>query len=102
MKWLVTMTYLNGGLMLVCFGQMTSVNECNQPFQKTLFYGGAIGIGLAAALITIPSAFIALVEFIRKLHVGKEGVCLSVATLEKRGWLNTSPRRRFQSFLPTC
>ena len=65
MKWLVVLTYLNSGLVFICFGQMAAVNECNTHLQNTFFYGGAIGIGLAV-LITVAAVFAAVVEFVRK------------------------------------
>jgi hypothetical protein len=65
MKWFVIMTYLNVGLVLICFSQMAALNQCNTHLQHTFFYCGAIGVGIAA-LITIVSVFVAAVEFIQK------------------------------------
>ena len=65
MKWLVVMTYLNGGMVHICFGQMAHVNQCQPYLEHTFFFSGWVGIGLAA-VITIASAFMTVVEFVQK------------------------------------
>jgi hypothetical protein len=65
MKWIVVMTYLNGGLVLICLGQMAHVNQCRPHVEKTFFTGGGVGIAVAA-LITFALALMASVELVKK------------------------------------
>lgn len=65
MKWLAVMTFLNGGIVLICFGQMAHVNQCGPHLERTFFIGGGVGIAVAA-LIAFAAAFMVLVEFVQK------------------------------------
>jgi hypothetical protein len=64
-RWLVVMTYLNGGMVLICFGQLAHVNQCRPHLEKTFFVGGGVGVAVAA-LIAFASAFMAMVELVHK------------------------------------
>ena len=65
MRWLVVMTYLNGGMVLICFGQLAHLNQCRPHLEKTFFVGGGVGVGVAA-LIGFASVFMAMVELVNK------------------------------------
>ena len=65
MKWLTVMSCLNGGLVLICFGQMARVNQCGPRLEESFFIGGGFGIAVAA-LIAFASAFMVIVEFVQK------------------------------------
>lgn len=67
MRWLVVMTYLNGGMVLICFGQLAHVNQCGPHLEKTFFVGGGVGLAVAA-MIAFASAFMAMVELVHKLQ----------------------------------
>ena len=65
MRWLVVMTYLNSGMVLICFGQLAHVNQCRPHLEKTFFVGGGVGVGVAV-MIAFASFFMAIVELVHK------------------------------------
>jgi hypothetical protein len=57
LKWNAVLLILNGGLLLVVFSQMTTVNHCDKNITEAFFYPGAFAvliglIGLFFAVIT--------------------------------------------------